>query len=172
MLFRVSSPLALALVLSLGLNACASDEVPTEEVVNVEEEVDTNLDTPAEPPMDDMAIQDEVPAFDLNSTTVSFGYDEYTVNPDSYGALDSLASYLKADSTVTITIEGHCDVRGSTEYNLALGDRRAESVKDYLLTLGVAASQLSTISYGEEKPLSPGNTEADHAQNRRVQFSQ
>ena len=172
MLNRVKVSLAAVTFLAFSLNACVSDdETAVDEVVNVEGEVDATLDA-AEPPIDESVDQTLTdPAFDLNSSTVYFGYDEYTVNPDSHGALDAVANYLKADSSLVITLEGHCDVRGSTEYNLALGERRAQAVKDYLLTLGVAENQLSSISYGEEKPASLGTSESDHSQNRRVQFT-
>ncbi len=77
---------------------------------------------------------------------------------------------LKALSGVDIRIEGHCDERGSDEYNLALGERRAQAAMNYLATLGVPASRMSTISYGEEKPLDPGHNEEAWAKNRRAEF--
>ncbi len=80
------------------------------------------------------------------------------------------AEWLKSNSRVNLTIEGHCDSRGSNEYNLALGERRAAAVKNQLVSLGISANRLTTVSFGEEKPVSRGETEADWAQNRRANF--
>ena len=80
------------------------------------------------------------------------------------------AAWMKANPDVTVQIEGHCDARGSTEYNLALGERRARAVKAYLVSIGVIASHLTIISYGKEKPLVAGTTEAAYAANRRANF--
>ena len=80
------------------------------------------------------------------------------------------AAWLRANANVTVTIEGHCDERGTNEYNLALGDRRADSAKAFLVDLGIAASRLTTISYGEERPLCTQKTEECWAKNRRDHF--
>ena len=103
---------------------------------------------------------------DLN--VIYFAFDSYVLNGEARGALKSNAKALKGKSGMSVQIEGHCDERGSTEYNLALGERRANAVKDYLLKLGVKKSRLSVISYGEERPQDPGHDEAAWTKNRRA----
>ena len=103
-------------------------------------------------------------------TTVHFDYDSATLRGDTKGELAKNAEWLKANPTTNIQIEGHCDSKGSNEYNLSLGERRASAVKAYMQTLGIEAGRMSTVSYGEEKLLSMGDTEADHAKNRRANF--
>jgi peptidoglycan-associated lipoprotein len=102
--------------------------------------------------------------------TITFAYDSALLSPEARETLKQNAAWAKANSRITIQIEGHCDSRGSVEYNLALGERRAKSVKDYLVTLGVAANRLTVISYGKEKPLAIGDTEEVHSRNRRANF--
>jgi peptidoglycan-associated lipoprotein len=82
----------------------------------------------------------------------------------------SKAEYLRTDLGVTVTVEGHCDERGTDAYNMTLGERRAESVKNFLVSLGISANRLNTFSYGEERPIAMGQNEASWAKNRRAQF--
>ena len=98
---------------------------------------------------------------------VFFGFDKYDLSDEAQGTLQRQAAWLKANPTVTLVIEGNCDERGPREYNLALGERRATAVKNYLVTLGISANRLSTISYGKERPVALGHNEAAWAQNRR-----
>ena len=98
---------------------------------------------------------------------VFFDFDKYNLKADARGTLEKQAAWLKKWPAATITIEGHCDERGTREYNLALGERRANSVKDYLVALGVNPSRIRTISYGKERPVALGSNEAAWAQNRR-----
>ena len=84
--------------------------------------------------------------------------------------LKNKGMWLRDNPDVNVTIEGHCDERGTVEYNLALGDRRAESAKAYLVNLGIPASRIETVSYGEERPVDPGHNEAAWARNRRAAF--
>ena len=102
--------------------------------------------------------------------TVRFGYDQASLTSDAKEALQGNADWIKNHQNVSIQVEGHADSRGSIEYNLALGERRARAVKAYLVSLGVDADRLNVISFGEEKPLADGDTEAAHARNRRVNF--
>jgi peptidoglycan-associated lipoprotein len=102
---------------------------------------------------------------------IYFKYDSSNLSAAAKTALKEKASWLKANSSAIISIEGHCDERGTTEYNLALGDRRANTVKSYLINLGIAASRLTTISFGEEQPKDPGKTEAAFVKNRRAHFA-
>ncbi len=101
---------------------------------------------------------------------VHFDFDKYVIKDEYKGRLRENARWLKKNSVVNLVIEGHADERGENEYNLALGDKRATSVKRYLKALGVDTSRLSTISYGEEKPLDEAGTEAAWATNRRAEF--
>jgi peptidoglycan-associated lipoprotein len=99
-----------------------------------------------------------------------FDYDKADIRPDARQALAQTADYLKANPSLKVTIEGHCDERGSTEYNLGLGDRRASAVKQYLVSLGVSAGSLNTVSFGKEKPFCMDHNEACWQQNRRGHF--
>jgi len=99
---------------------------------------------------------------------IRFDFDKYNIRPADTAILKDNAALLKKYQNVKIQIEGHCDERGTNEYNLALGERRANSTKNYLLSLGIAADRISTISYGEEKPLDPGHNEEAWAKNRRA----
>jgi len=98
---------------------------------------------------------------------IHFDFDKYDIRPGDAAILKGNAEVLKKYHKVRIQIEGHCDERGTNEYNLALGERRASSAKNYLLSLGVSPERISTISYGEERPLDPGHTEEAWAKNRR-----
>ena len=97
-----------------------------------------------------------------------FGYDEATLSADAQTALTTSANWLKKNSQYNLLVEGHCDERGTEQYNLALADRRANTAKDYMVTLGVDAGRVRTVSYGEERPFDPGHDEAAFAKNRRA----
>src|SRR5579862_2175056 len=99
--------------------------------------------------------------------TVHFGYNQYNVEDSDKAILGRQAAWLQKYPSVRVTIEGHCDERGTREYNLALGARRANAVKEYLVSLGVSAGRLETISYGKERPMCTESSESCYAQNRR-----
>lgn len=99
--------------------------------------------------------------------TVHFDYDAYNITDEGRSVLQRQAAWLQKYPSVRVTIEGNCDERGTREYNLALGARRANSVKEYLVSLGVSASRVDTISYGKERPVCTESDEACWAQNRR-----
>ena len=101
---------------------------------------------------------------------IFFDFDSFTIVPEAQGILSSKAQWLQGNPDVSVTIEGHCDERGTIEYNLALGDRRAQSAKDFLINLGIAESRLNTISFGEERPVDPDSNEDAWARNRRAHF--
>jgi peptidoglycan-associated lipoprotein len=101
---------------------------------------------------------------------IHFDFDKYDLKPKAMMILDEKAAYLREHPEVRVLIEGHCDDRGTNEYNLALGDRRANSAKNYLVRSGVAESRITTISYGEEQPLCMEQTESCWWKNRRDQF--
>ena len=98
---------------------------------------------------------------------VWFAYDKSVVTPEGRQILQKQADWLKKYPNVTVTVEGHCDERGTREYNLALGERRATAVKNVLVALGIPANRMTTISYGKERPAVVGSNEAAWAQNRR-----
>jgi peptidoglycan-associated lipoprotein len=110
-------------------------------------------------------ISDEVMQEDIY-----FEFDKSTLTPAAQDNLMRKAEWLRENPDATVTIGGHCDDRGTNEYNLALGDRRAESSKAFLVDLGIEASRLTTISYGEERPVDPRNNEEAWAKNRRDHF--
>ena len=101
---------------------------------------------------------------------IYFAFDKSTLTPAAQDNLLRKAEWLRENSDVTVTIEGHCDARGTNEYNLALGDRRAESAKAFLVDLGIATSRVTTISYGEERPVCTQQDEECWAKNRRDNF--
>jgi peptidoglycan-associated lipoprotein len=111
--------------------------------------------------------QDDLRA-QAGSDTVLFGYDSYELDGDARATLTKHASWLRANPGVRVTLEGHCDERGTREYNLALGDRRANSAKNFLASQGIDVARLATVSYGKERPVAGGGDEAAHAQNRRA----
>lgn len=104
----------------------------------------------------------------VTSNTVLFGLDQFDIDPQARAILDNQAEWLVRNPNARITIEGHCDERGTREYNLALGDRRANAAKNYLAARGIAASRMTTISYGSERPAATGSDEDAYTQNRRA----
>lgn len=102
---------------------------------------------------------------------IHFKYDSSELSAMAKLVIKEKAAWLKENYSVSVTVEGHCDERGTTDYNLALGERRASAVKAYLINLGVAASRLNTISYGEEQPVDMAQTESAYRKNRRAHFS-
>jgi peptidoglycan-associated lipoprotein len=101
---------------------------------------------------------------------VNFDFDSSALSETARATLRANADWLKTNATARVQIEGHCDERGTAEYNMALGAKRAQTAMDYLATLGIAANRLSTISYGEEVPLCKEQTEECWARNRRARF--
>jgi peptidoglycan-associated lipoprotein len=105
-----------------------------------------------------------------NLQPVYFDFDKYDIRQDAKATLDEHVKYLKANMDVNIQLEGHCDERGSEEYNLALGERRALAVRDFLVNKGISSSRFTFISYGEERPVDPRHNETAWALNRRAEF--
>ncbi|HVR71902.1 MAG TPA: peptidoglycan-associated lipoprotein Pal [Vicinamibacteria bacterium] len=101
---------------------------------------------------------------------VLFGLDQAELSDQARATLEKHALWLQNHRAAQVTVEGHCDERGTAEYNLALGDQRARAARDYLVSLGVAADRLQTVSYGKERPLDPLNSEAAYSRNRRAHF--
>jgi len=105
-----------------------------------------------------------------NLKKINFDFDKYSIREDMKGILHSNADWLLKHPTVVISIAGHCDERGTVEYNMALGEKRAEAAMKYLLNLGISADRMKTVSYGKNKPLVKGVDEETHFQNRRDEF--
>jgi peptidoglycan-associated lipoprotein len=103
-------------------------------------------------------------------TPVYFDYDSAQVKPSERPAIEAAAEYLRKNASLAVVVEGHCDERGSAEYNLALGERRALAVRAYLVGLGVDAARVQTRSFGEERPADPGHEDAAWSRNRRGEF--
>ena len=124
---------------------------------------------PPPPPPPPPSVSDE-DLFNQNIKDVYFDYDKADLRGDQQSSVQADSQFLGQHTNISVTIEGHCDERGSTEYNLALGDRRASAVKDALVAAGVNASRIKTISYGKEKPFCSESNEACWQQNRRGHF--
>lgn len=101
---------------------------------------------------------------------IYFDYDKSKIREEDYVVLDGIGDYMQKNPSVIIMIEGHCDERGSNEYNMALGEQRALSTRRYLVSQGIESGRLSTVSYGEEKPADAGHDESAWAKNRRAHF--
>ena len=131
-----------------------------------EEEVSTAYNVPS--------LTEEVPIEEQAKAAlkdIHFGFDRYDLTEQAKRILEENAKWLKAHPEVKVVIEGHCDERGSEEYNLALGEKRAKSARDYLISLGISPEHLSIISYGESMPLDPRHCEEAWAKNRRAHFA-
>ncbi|MCK5311928.1 MAG: peptidoglycan-associated lipoprotein Pal [Desulfobacteraceae bacterium] len=122
----------------------------------------------AENPLKPVATGD--PDVDFINLDIYFDFDSAVLTPESQALLQSKAAYLKEKGGINVVIQGHCDERGTTEYNLALGERRAKSAKDFLVDLGISNSRLGIISYGEEQPADPSHTKDAWERNRRGHF--
>ena len=157
----------------IGVAACAS--APEPEPVVVEEPVEVvEIEEPAPPPPAPPVVEEDLGPtpgtledFQVNvGDRVYFDLDQYRLSADAQGILKRQAAWLSSYSNVNILVAGNCDERGTREYNLALGERRASVVKNYLVDLGVDPARIQTVSYGKERPLALGSNEASWAQNR------
>ena len=126
-------------------------------------------DEPPPPPPPPPSETDQQ-AFERNIQQIYFDYDKYDIRADQQAALQADARFLQQHPNISFTIEGHCDERGSTEYNLALGDNRANAVKNALVQAGINADRIKTISYGKEKPFCTESNEQCWQQNRQGHF--
>jgi peptidoglycan-associated lipoprotein len=153
--------------------------VPSEAKEEAVKPSETKAEEPVTPPakeseLDKSLTKSETPGIEgeaMESSKlkdVHFAFDRSDLSDEARTILKESADVLKQSPNSKIQVEGHCDERGSTSYNLALGEKRAASVRDYLVSLGVSADMLSTISYGEEKPVDPGHNEEAWSKNRRA----
>ena len=168
----LSSVTLVALLLTFLFTACHKEEPPPP---TAEAQPRPTAPPPGPPPPPlpvtqgpGMTLQQAIQEF--QNQDVNFDFDRYDLRPDARAILDRKAAFLNANPSVRTQIEGHCDERGTEAYNLALGERRAESARQYLTTAGISAGRLATISYGKERPLDPGHNEAAWARNRRDHF--
>lgn len=153
-IFRFSTMLLLAAALLVGFGCCSK---PTPPVID-EEVVIAQPDN----------LSEAISA--LEGNLIHFEFDSYVLDSRSQQILQNKASILKEYPQISATIEGHCDERGTEEYNLALGERRAKAAYDYLVMQGVSTNQLSTVSYGKLRPVDTASNEAAWAMNRRDEF--
>ena len=158
-LSAVASLSALSLALMLG--ACTTDKP-------VNTTPPPMASTPSTPPPSSTIVPGSAEDLRVNvGDTVHFAYNEYNIEEADRATLQRQATWLQKYPSVRVTVEGDCDERGTREYNLALGARRANAVKEYLVSLGVSAARIDTISYGKEHPICSESTEDCWAQNRR-----
>lgn len=158
--------LAWPLVAVLVLTGCSKNKPVADATPPPPPPVEQPAPPPApEPPPSEpaMTVQDQL-------KDVFFDYDAAALSSEAQATLDANGRVLMDNASTSVQIEGHCDERGTVEYNLALGDRRAQSARDYLVRYGVPAARLSTVSYGEERPFATGSDESAWAQNRRAHF--
>ena len=159
---------ALLATASIGLAACskkAPEELPPPPAATTSTVPTTSATAPSGPTVGSQAHFENA----VNGQNVIFfDTDRYNIDSADAAALQTQAQYLARYPQVNITIEGHCDERGTREYNLALGERRANAAKNYLVGLGVDASRIRTVSYGKERPVALGSNEGSWAQNRRA----
>ena len=181
---RKSLWLAIALVMILPVMfftaSCAKKIVQTEPVPTIQPEVSKASDRSAEEieqarQLQEDRLQAEAAVREAAGTAfvdeyIHFAFDSAVLSDQAQEILNSKADYLRTNSGVKVTVEGHCDERGTNSYNIALGERRAESVKNFLVDLGINTNRLNTTSYGEERPIAMGQKEASWAMNRRAQF--
>ncbi|MGE5346416.1 MAG: peptidoglycan-associated lipoprotein Pal [Acidithiobacillales bacterium] len=175
-LARISGPVTLAVFVAF---AAACSKKPPVQTAPVPTPVPTpEAPTPVTvPPRPETPPPPEMKVTDRSLVEISgylksayFDYDKSDIRPDAREALNADADFLKKWQTLKVTIEGHCDERGTREYNMALGQRRASAAKEYLVSLGVDASRLTTISYGKERPFCTEHNEECWQQNRQAHF--
>lgn len=166
-----------AVLMAVLLVGCATTPVtPTEEPVEPVSEPVEQVEVPpapVAPPREFEAFDDDlnpyVPGTNrLLPRTFYFDFDRAIIDPDDLAALEMHATLLRNNQERSVVIEGHCDERGTREYNLALGERRADAVRSYLTSAGVSPRQIETVSYGEERPEDAGHNEASWSRNRRA----
>lgn len=152
-----------ALLLALLGSACTDDAKKIEEPVQAEAAKGDAAN--------EFTVDAKTGKLEFKAEIVYFGYDETSLTKEGMARLDAIAEHMKANQGLKLSIEGHCDDRGSTEYNLALGQRRSDAVRRYLQTVGIGQERLASLSFGEERPAEAGQGEAFWAKNRRAEFA-
>lgn len=175
---------SLLISFSLFAGGCSKPDAPSEEMKPAvtapapaaeEIKIDTGEDMGEVESIESTYVEPEKYAVSEGRTNgpmlpIYFNFDKSDIRDDQQSRLDGNADFLKANNQLRIIVEGNCDERGTNEYNIALGERRAQSAKKYLVNLGVAEERINTVSFGEEKPLLHGHDELSWAQNRRDDF--
>jgi len=156
------------LAAATGLSACAKKAPTVLPPVATETPVATTDTTPTTQAGPAVGTQAHFAQAVGSSTTIYFDTDRYNIDSQDAAALQAQAQYFARFPQITFTIEGHADERGTREYNIALGEKRATSAKAYLVSLGVDANRIAVVSYGKERPVALGSDEASWAQNRRA----
>lgn len=172
--------LAMSLVITAG---CGSKKVTSEPTPSVEVKDDSEWAPPPPPPaepepqVDEEALAKEAAArakaeavAELKSVTIHFAFDSYDLSQEARDILSLKANIMRKYDDVNVVIEGHCDERGTEEYNLALGERRARAAYQHLVILGVDPVRMSIVSFGEERPVDPAHNETAWEKNRRAEF--
>jgi len=151
---------------------CAKKPVTDEEVSSAPPATSASTDSGGQDGTFSSQSVSDTPAASIPASLqrVHFDFDSYVLTGSAKATLEDNAAYLKAHATEQVQIEGHCDERGSDEYNLVLGEKRARATKAFLVSLGVDGRRLSVISYGEERPLDPSSDENAWSKNRRAEF--
>jgi len=166
---RIISISLVLMAIVVAFNACSKKDVVSDEPIM---SPNANSGTASSSGIDTGSLGNAgnagVGSSDLQ--TVYFDYDSFNLRSDARGALKSNGEWMKKNSSARVQIEGHCDERGTNEYNMALGDRRANAVKSYLVKMGVSSSRIDTISFGEERPADSGHDEGAWSRNRRAAF--
>ena len=164
---------SMAVILALSLSGCGSKEEVMEDIT-IEPEVVEDIegvadgDIPLDPRSDDDIYIDLLSKVFAD---INFEFDQYRVLDRDVPTLEGVAAWLRENPDARVLIEGHCDERGTNEYNMALGEQRALAARRYLVGLGIDSGRLTTISYGEERPVAFGSTEDAWSQNRRGHFA-
>lgn len=158
----------LAIVLALSPGCASRKKVTTAQVEPQAPPAETKQ--PAPPPSPPSPPPAPPAEKKLALEDAFFDFDDFSLRPDAKSALTNDGKYLEMDSDVKVVIEGHCDERGSVEYNLALGEKRARAAREFLLSYGTSANRITTISYGKERPFDTGHEETAWAKNRRAHF--
>jgi peptidoglycan-associated lipoprotein len=167
----VMKKLVLVSVLAFSLPACTSEDKKIDESVTVKAAGARGAGGNDASSSNDFKVDDASGRIDFAAEVVYFEFDDATLTKEGMGQLDALAKYMASHRETKLNIEGNTDARGSVEYNLALGQRRSDAVKNYLTALGVPTGRLASISFGEEKPSAQGDGEAAWSKNRRAEFS-
>lgn len=163
---RIGLLLIIGLVaLPLVMISCGGDKQVAEEIpVDTVVKVDTPKPEPPPPPPPPPKLSED------QFKTIHFAFDKYNLQPLARAGLDHNYELMKEFPDAIVQIEGHCDERGTVEYNMSLGEKRAKAARDYLVGLGIDENRLSIISYGKERPLDPRSNEEAWAKNRRCEF--
>ena len=167
-MLKRSVQLVSILVLALTIGACGSKKKTDDQGISTTPVSEAPPQIESTPMNFDAAGSDSGKINGLE--TIFFDYDKSSLSGNTKKSIASNAQWMKQNAKTNLQIEGHCDSRGSIEYNLSLGERRAQSVKSYMVSLGIPAARLSVISYGKEKPLVQGESDSAYAKNRRANF--